>query len=166
MDLHGALDFYTNYESLITEAAKDSDGEVVPLVGVREMIQSRIENGLDSDMQEIGRYNLNYSGAFKNRREDFYTNWALDKREPKGLGISYVNFKYTGGLLDSIRIEMMPDYRVEFNFATDMDKAVSEELDALFGSRAFDFSDIELEAIAEAVSESAYTNALQKMYGI
>lgn len=148
MNLEEALNMYRGIEAKIKETVMEQ--EPVRLKWVESAITDRIRAGKRADGGNIGNYKK-YKGKYSNRRVQNYTNWA-EERKKKGLQVNYVDFSYTGGLLDALMVEYKAG-KVVLTFKTMEDKVISEQLDRMYGGGTFEYSEFEEELINDEMGE-------------
>lgn len=148
MNLQEALSMYMGVEAKIKEAVMGQ--EPARLKQVENAITDRIRSGKKANGDKIGSYKT-YKGNYSNRRVSNYSNWA-EERMKKGLQVNYVDFSYTGGLLDALMVEYK-EGKVRLVFKTIEDEVVAEQLDRMYGLGVFELSEQEEELLKSEVAD-------------
>ncbi len=148
MNLQEALSMYMGVEAKIKEAVMGQ--EPARLKPVENAITDRIRSGKKANGDKIGSYKT-YKGNYSNRRVSNYSNWA-EERMKKGLQVNYVDFSYTGGLLDALMVEYR-EGKVRLVFETIEDEVVAEQLDRMYGLGVFELSEQEEELLKSEVAD-------------
>lgn len=148
MNLQEALSMYMGVEAKIKEAVMGQ--EPARLKPVENAITGRIRSGEKANGDKIGSYKT-YKGNYSNRRVSNYSNWA-EERMKKGLQVNYVDFSYTGGLLDALMVEYK-EGKVRLVFKTIEDEVVAEQLDRMYGLGVFELSEQEEELLKSEVAD-------------
>lgn len=148
MNLQEALSMYMGVEAKIKEAVMGQ--EPARLKPVENAITDRIRSGKKANGDKIGSYKT-YKGNYSNRRVSNYSNWA-EERMKKGLQVNYVDFSYTGGLLDALMVEYK-EGKVRLVFKTIEDEVVAEQLDRMYGLGVFELSEQEEELLKSEVAD-------------
>lgn len=148
MNLQEALSMYMGVEAKIKEAVMGQ--EPARLKPVENAITDRIRSGKKANGDKIGSYKT-YKGNYSNRRVSNYSNWA-EERMKKGLQVNYVDFSYTGGLLDALMVEYK-EGKVRLVFETIEDEVVAEQLDRMYGLGVFELSEQEEELLKSEVAD-------------
>jgi len=148
MNLQEALSMYMGVEAKIKEAVMGQ--EPARLTPVETAITDRIRSGKKANGDKIGSYKT-YKGNYSNRRVSNYSNWA-EERMKKGLQVNYVDFSYTGGLLDALMVEYR-EGKVRLVFKTIEDEVVAEQLDRMYGLGVFELSEQEEELLKSEVAD-------------
>ena len=108
--------------------------------------------GSATTIEAIARIRLlRNKGNYSNRRVSNYSNWA-EERMKKGLQVNYVDFSYTGGLLDALMVEYK-EGKVRLVFETIEDEVVAEQLDRMYGLGVFELSEQEEELLKSEVAD-------------
>jgi len=139
---------YMGVEAKIKEAVMGQ--EPARLKPVENAITDRIRSGKKANGDKIGSYKT-YKGNYSNRRVSNYSNWA-EERMKKGLQVNYVDFSYTGGLLDALMVEYR-EGKVRLVFETIEDEVVAEQLDRMYGLGVFELSEQEEELLKSEVAD-------------
>ena len=148
MNLQEALNMYMGVGAKIKEAVMGQ--EPARLKPVENAITDRIRSGKKANGDKIGSYKT-YKGNYSNRRVSNYSNWA-EERMKKGLQVNYVDFSYTGGLLDALMVEYK-EGKVRLVFETIEDEVVAEQLDRMYGLGVFELSEQEEELLKSEVAD-------------
>ena len=148
MNLQEALNMYMGVGAKIKEVVMEQ--EPARLKPVENAITGRIRSGKKANGDKIGSYKT-YKGNYSNRRVSNYSNWA-EERMKKGLQVNYVDFSYTGGLLDALMVEYK-EGKVRLVFKTIEDEVVAEQLDRMYGLGVFELSEQEEELLKSEVAD-------------